>query len=117
VRFLNLAGGFALILLFWVLGEALAAWAALPVPGSVLGMLLLTAALRLRIVLVPAVRPAAEVLVRYMALFFVPPGVGVLLYLELLRAEWLALALASLAGLLAVLFTVGLLQQRLEGDA
>jgi|GEM_PF-120603 len=98
-------------------GSALASYGRLPLPGSVLGMLLLAATLHLRWLPVAAVEPAADLLLRHMALLFVPAGVGLMLQFDLLRREWLPIVLASAASTLAVLVTVGWLQQRLEPDA
>jgi holin-like protein len=111
-----LARGFLILLGCWGAGELVSRSLSLPVPGSVLGMLLLAAGLRTRLLRLAWVQGAAELMIRYMALFFVPPGVAVILYLELMREEWLALVAGSVASTLAVLLTVGVLQQRLELD-
>jgi holin-like protein len=91
--------------------------ARLPVPGSVLGMVLLTGALQLRWIRLAWVRPAADLLLRHMGLLFVPPGVAVLVHAELIRAEWLPILAGSVASTVAVLVVVGRVQQRLERDA
>ncbi|MDB4947485.1 MAG: LrgA family protein [Gemmatimonadetes bacterium] len=96
------------------LGEAAARWLRLPLPGNLVGMLLMTAALRLRLLRMETVRPLGDWLLRNMALFFVPAGVGLMRYFGLLRAEWLPIVGGCVAGLLAVLLVVGPLQQRLE---
>lgn len=77
-------------------------------------MLLLTALLETRILPVAAVRPAAELLVRHLALLYVPAGVALLLYWNAVRGELLAIAAAAVASLVAVLVVVGLIVQRLE---
>jgi holin-like protein len=106
--------GFAVLLAFWFAGGRIADAARLPLPGSVVGMLMLAAALRLRWLPERAVRPAAELLVRNMALLFVPAGVGVMAYAGLLRREWLPIAAAGAVSTAAVLVAVGWLQQRQE---
>jgi holin-like protein len=68
----------AILLAFLWMGDALARGLRLPLPGSVAGMLMLAAALRLRWIPERAVQPAAELLIRNMALLFVPAGVGVM---------------------------------------
>ena len=108
--------GLVVLLAFFFAGEALASLARLPLPGSVVGMLLLAAALSLRLVPLALVQPAAELLLRHMALLFVPPGVGLMVHLGLLRREWPAIVLAAAASTLAVLLCVGWLQQRLGPD-
>lgn len=105
----------AVLLAFWGAGEALARGARLPLPGSVTGMLLLAGALRVGWPRIDWVRPAAELLIRYMGLLFVPPGVGLLLYFDLIRREWLPITVAGAASTVLVLLTVGLMQQRLDG--
>ena len=113
-RWAACALGAAAILACLAVGEAATRWLRLPVPGNLIGMVLLAGAIRLRVVRMETVRPAAELLLRHMALFFVPAGVGLMRYLGLLRAEWLPIGGGCAAGLLAVMLVVGPLQQRLE---
>ncbi|MGI9089906.1 MAG: CidA/LrgA family protein, partial [Gemmatimonadaceae bacterium] len=87
------------------------------VPGSVVGMMLLAAALHIRIVPMWSVRHVADVLVRHLALLYVPAGVAVMLYAGLLREQWLAITVAALTSLIAVLVVVGVTVQRLERRA
>jgi holin-like protein len=108
--------GLLLLLGFLFLGGLITEIGHLPIPGSVVGMVLLTVTLRLGLVPLSAVRPTAELLVRHMAFLFVPPGVGLMLYFGLLRAEWMAIGVAGLVGTVAVLLVVGLLQQRAESS-
>jgi holin-like protein len=60
------------------------------------------------------VKPTADTLVRNMAFFFVPAGVGLLVQGEILRREWLPIVIASVVSALAVLVVVGRLAQRME---
>jgi holin-like protein len=109
--------GFLVILLCLLAGELAASFSGVPVPGSVIGMLLLAGLLLGRLLRLELVRPAADLLLRYMGLFFVPPGVGLMLHFDLIAAEWPAILAASLASTLAVLVIVGLVQQRMETHA
>jgi holin-like protein len=113
---LRMAAGLLLIVVHLLAGRLLTGWLGLPVPGSVIGMLLLAGTLRMQIVRPPALLPTADLLLRYMALFFVPPGVGLLLYFDLLAREWFPIVTATVVSTAAVLCTVALLQQRLEAD-
>lgn len=108
------AVGMGVLLGFWAAGEALAYVARLPMPGSVAGMLLLATALRMGWVPLAWVRPAAELLVRHMGLLFVPPGVGLLLYFDLIGREWVPITAAAVASTMLVLLAVGVLSQRIE---
>lgn len=116
-RLIRLLLAFALLYGFLVVGRFVTSLAALPIPGSVVGMVLLVAALRLRLLSPEAVEEAAGPLLRHMALFFVPPGVALLLFADVLREEWLPIAAGGVVSTLAVLFLVGFLQQRLGPDA
>lgn len=110
------AVGLGVLLAFLLAGDALASLGRLPLPGSVAGMLLLAAALQLGWLPVRWVELAAALLLRHMALLFVPPGVGLMVHFALLRREWLPIVLASAASTFAVMLAVGWLQQRLERD-
>lgn len=106
--------GLGVLLLFQLLGSWLVGLAHAAVPGSVIGMMLFAAALHVRIVPLWVVRPAADFLVRHLALLYVPAGVSVMLYAGLLRQQWVAIAAAALTSLIAVLLVVGATVQRLE---
>jgi holin-like protein len=108
------ARGILVLLAFFYVGNAVSALLHLPVPGSVVGMVMLAAALHFHVVRPEWVKPAADVLIRHMSLLYIPPGVGVMAYFGLIRSEWLPLVAAGVIGMLAVLLVVGLLQQAME---
>ena len=82
--------GLAFLLLMQSAGEALSHFLKLPVPGPVVGMVLLLAALQWPPVQ-EAVAPAAGFLLSHLSLLFVPVGVGVMTHLTLLSAYGLQL--------------------------
>lgn len=106
--------GLGVLLLFQLLGSWLVGLAHAAVPGSVIGMMLLAAAVHVKIVPLWVVRPAADFLVRHLALLYVPAGVSVMLYAGLLRQQWVAITAAAIVSLIAVLLVVGATVQRLE---
>lgn len=112
----RLVPGLLVLLAFGFAGEWIADALRLPLPGSVVGMLMLAAALRLRWVPARVVQGAAELLIRNMALLFVPAGVGLMVYGDLLAREWLPIVVASAVSTVAVMMAVGWLQQRQERD-
>lgn len=75
-------------------GEAAVRLLGLPVPGPVLGMLLLFVLLFSRARFLDAVREPAQVLLRYLSLLFVPAAVGLMRHGARLRAELLPIAAA-----------------------
>ncbi|MCX9155038.1 CidA/LrgA family protein [Niveibacterium sp. 24ML] len=88
-----LEGLFAL-LVFQLLGEACTRLLGLPIPGPVIGLLLLFVLLRARPQLIERLRPTAEMLHSHLALLFIPAGVGVVMFLPRLRQEWLPIVVA-----------------------
>lgn len=98
VEGLGMIGSLAVILGCQLLGEVMARGLGLPVPGPVLGMAVMVGVLWLRDRFAPpvlaGVEPAGRFLLAHLSLLFVPAGVGVVGNLEVLAAEWLALAVA-----------------------
>lgn len=116
-RMLDLASGTLIVTLCLLAGEGLASLTArigLPVPGSVLGMLLLFLALLCGLVKLPAVESLAGLLLEYLGLFFVPAGVGLMACLGELKASWVSIALATVASTLLVLTLTARVAQTLE---
>ena len=88
----------------------------LPLPGSVVGMIALTALLELRLLPMELVRVPAELLVRHLALLYVPAGVALIAYVAVVRHDLVAISAAALASLLCVLVVIGTVIQRLGRD-
>lgn len=89
-------GAITLLLVFQLLGEVLARALALPIPGPVIGMALLFAALAWRGGPAPELRNTAQGLLQHLSLLFVPAGTGVMLHFRRLSDEWLPLVVALL---------------------
>lgn len=109
--------GFALLLLCQLVGEAVARGFGFPVPGPVLGLVLLVAGLALAkrrprpqggTSMVADVERVSDGLLAVLALLFVPAGVGVVQHLGLISAHGLGLGLA-LVGSTAVTLVVTVL--------
>ncbi|WP_048150454.1 CidA/LrgA family protein [Palaeococcus ferrophilus] len=98
---MNAYRGLAIIFGFYALGELLSR--SLPVPGSVMGMLLLLAALLAGIVELEWVENEAELFVRNMSVMFIPPGVGIVTYLGLLRSQALSIFTSLVVSFLVTL--------------
>ncbi len=100
-------GAFALLLAFQLGGEALARLLGLPVPGPVVGMVLLFLALLARGRTPPPVSTAARGLLACLALLFVPAGVGIIVHGERVAAEWLPLAITLIASTAITMIVTG----------
>jgi putative effector of murein hydrolase LrgA (UPF0299 family) len=82
------------IALFDVAGEAASRFLHVPLPGPVVGMLLLLGTLLVRPRWGAGLERGGDPLLRNMALFFVPAGVGIVTELRVLEAEWAAVCVA-----------------------
>jgi putative effector of murein hydrolase LrgA (UPF0299 family) len=104
-----------------LLGELIRNAFKLPVPGPVIGMFLLAAALGLRAkatndIVTPApLRPAAETLIANMGLLFVPAGVGIIAEFGLVREQWLPIAAALIGSTILSIAVTGLVMQWIMG--
>jgi len=99
--------GLTLLLLCQSAGEAVSRLTSVPLPGPVIGLLLLWLLLQLPAVRTP-VAAAAEPLLQHLSLLFVPVGVGVITHLGLIGqyggrmlaaivlSTWAGLAVAAL---------------------
>lgn len=87
----------ALILTCQLVGEASSRALSLPVPGPVLGLVLLWGLMMLSPTLAERVRPTGEGILRHLALLFVPAGVGIVGHIGALGGQALGLAAAILA--------------------
>ena len=107
----------ATLLIFQLIGETLVRTLAWPIPGPVAGMALLLLALVLRPSLLQAIKPTTQTLLQHLSLLFVPAGVGVMLHLQRLGDEALAigaaLVLSTWVGLASAALTMAWLMKRM----
>ena len=85
---------FASLLIFQTLGEGLAYALALPIPGPVIGMVLLFCYLLVRRGAAEKLAPTTLEFLRHLSLRFVPAGVGIMVHAQRVAAEWLPIAAA-----------------------
>ncbi len=96
----------ALILAFQVAGEIISRATGIPVPGPVIGMILMLLAFFVKDDLIDRIRPTGGVLLTNLSLLFVPAGVGVMRYTDLFLREGLAIgAVLVLSTIIAMLVT------------
>ena len=87
--------GFIVIIGLLLVGEVLSDGFSLPVPGSVIGMVLLFVGLIILKSVPDDVGKVSDGLVAHIGLLFVPAGAGISLYLGMIAENWLVIVLAS----------------------
>lgn len=93
-----------IILLMLFLGNFISTAFKVPIPGNVLGMGLLTMALVKGWVKLEDVEDVSGFLLSYLGIFFIPPGVGLMLYFDLISAQWIAILVPTILSILVGLF-------------
>lgn len=107
-----------LLLLFQLAGEAISLLLALPIPGPVIGMALLFAALAVRGGPGIELRETAQRLLQHLSLLFVPAGVGVMLHWQRMADEWLPIVVSLVAStFLTIAVTAWVLRALIQRSA
>jgi len=89
---MSLIVGMSILLGCQFLGEVISRALALPIPGPVLGMLILLIGLMVRGSVPGSLRMMGEGLLKYLTLLFVPAGVGLIQHFGLISREFWILA-------------------------
>ena len=88
-------------------GEGLICLTGIHLPSSILGMLLLTLLLKLGWVREQWVAGLTKVLIANLGFFFIPASVALMLYLDLIAAQWLPIVGATVVSTVLVLIATG----------
>lgn len=99
------------LLVFQLAGEAIARTMNLPVPGPVLGMLMLFIALSLRGGPGEELQSTSQGLLQHLSLLFVPAGTGIMVHLHRVGDEWLPLLLSLLISTAVTLIVTALVMK------
>ena len=89
------------------LGEIVSKFFGLPIPGTVLGMLLMFFLLSLGILKLNQIEKAANILLINMAIFFLPPGIKLINSLEVLKGNWIKLIFIAVITTLLTMVVTG----------
>ncbi len=98
---------FGILFAFLALGELIVWLTDVPVPSSIIGMLLLTASLKAGIVKVGHVEKVSDFLVHNLGFFFVPAGVGLMNCLGIIADQWLPIIGASIGSTFVIIAVTG----------
>ncbi|HEY9017427.1 CidA/LrgA family protein [Thiomicrospira sp.] len=103
-------GLITLLLAYQLIGEIIVRAFNLPIPGPVIGMFLLFISLLFHSGWAKRWIEPSQHFLRYLSLFFVPAGVGVMLHLSRVGEQWLAIALALVVStIVSLVVTAGVM--------
>jgi holin-like protein len=97
-----------IILLFIFLGEVLNKLVGIPIPGNILGMILLLLCLLMGFVKLQQIDEVSKFLLDHMAVLFVPAGVGLISVTGLVKDTWWILLLIAISTTFLVMSVTGL---------
>ena len=109
--------GLLILLFFQFLGEILIRLTGIPLPASVVGMVLLLVALLLNTPFPQRVAPAAGALIKHISLLIFPLGVGIVLQWHRYEDYAVALAVAVVIGTILSMLLVTLMLKKLMSKA
>ena len=93
------------------LGEVIVWATGIKLPSSIIGMLILTLLLKLGWVKLGWVERLSQLLIFNLGFFFVPPGVALILYLNVIKENWLSIMMATVISTVLVLVVTGHMHQ------
>jgi holin-like protein len=105
---------FLTILLIYLFGNRLVLWLDLPIPGSIVGMVLLFVALSLGVCKLKWVEAVAQLHIKHFTLLFIPFAVGVWHYTDIFRLEGLKLVVILTTSSLFVLLVTAYIAEYFE---
>jgi holin-like protein len=91
--------------------DALVAWLHIPIPGTIVGIIVLFALLQLGVIQLHWIDQGATWLLAQMLLFFIPSTVGIIDYGSLVARSGIPILLTILISLIAVMLCSGFLGQ------
>lgn len=108
MKFLN---GVTLLLVYQLTGEILVRLLGLPIPGPVLGMVMLFVTLMIRGSAPDSLSESSSALLSHLSLLFVPAGVGMMTHFGRIADEWLPITLALFLSTVITMVATALIMQ------
>ncbi len=95
-------------------GEIIVHFTGIKIPSSIIGMLLLTFSLYQGWIKPEKIRKMCDFLIENMGFFFIPPGVALMLYFDIIKAQIIPITLATIISTILVLIVTGWVHQLTE---
>ena len=97
---------------FLIAGEFVSWLFQLPVAGNILGMVFIFIALKLKLVNLKDVKPASDKLIKYLVIFFIPYGVGLMVHFNLIAQYWVPISLAVIFSSILTLYVTAIILEK-----
>lgn len=96
-----------IIFIFVGLGEFIVWITGISVPSSIIGLLLLFISLCCKVVKLSQIEKAADLMVNNMGFFFIPAGIGVMKYFNLISHQWIPIVMALVISSFLIILSTG----------
>ena len=88
-------------------GELIVSLTGVKIPSSIIGMVLLTFLLKIKLIKLSWVEGIADLLTKNLAFFFIPPGVAIMVYFNVLENAFWPIVIAAFGSAAIVLVVTG----------
>lgn len=100
-----------IILCIYLLGEIISNLLGLPIPGNILGMIILFILLYTKVVKLEQISNVTNFLLNHLAFFFIPAGVGLMSSVGIIKATWLQLSIICVVSTIVIIGITGTIVQ------
>ena len=105
----------ALIILgIYLVGELISTSLHLPIPGNILGLVILFILLCTKIVKVDNISTVTNFLLDHLAFFFIPAGVGLMASLGIIKSTWWQLLIGCIVTTIIIIGVTGIIVQAIS---
>ena len=92
-------------------GEVVVMLTGIKFPSSIIGMILLCTLLKTGVVKYEKIKGMANVLISNMGFFFIPPGIALMLYFDIIKAQFWPIFVSALLSTIIVIAVTGWVYQ------
>lgn len=95
----------------YLFGEVLASVLPIPIPGNILGMIILFVLLYTKVIKVENIKNITDFLLNHLAFFFIPAGVGLMTSIGIIKTTWIQLLIVCLITTIIIIVSTGIIVQ------
>ena len=103
-----------IILGIYLLGELLSRSLNLPIPGNILGMVILFILLCTKVVKVDNISTVTNFLLDHLSFFFIPAGVGLMASIGIIKSTWWQLLVVCISTTVIIIGITGMIVQAIS---
>ncbi|AWK51105.1 CidA/LrgA family protein [Clostridium beijerinckii] len=100
-----------IILGIYLLGELLSSLLHLPIPGNILGMVILFILLCTKVIKVDNISNVTNFLLDHLSFFFIPAGVGLMTSIGIIKSTWWQLLVVCISTTIIIIGVTGIIVQ------